>query len=346
MSERPETDWISVHVFYHDQLDPLLTRVVGPLTEELRRRELADEYFFLRYWDGGGHLRFRVLPTDSSAHDGPVRDLVEHRFRRFLAEYPASGTIDADSYARSASAISRWERVPGFSPLRPNNSLEFIPYRRERERYGYGAAVRAVERHFTESSRLALELLRAAPDSGQRFTAAYSMLVLAWLSYLDDPAWDTSWADVAARPGSDPASSSGFGGLDPAEFEQRWSGQRDTLCDLTRRLRALAMRSGGSGNLADWLASVAELKRVLTLEATAGRFTPPARGWDGAGAAPRGSALSVLPVVDICAHLFCNRIGLSLTEESYVRLLAMRAIRETEEEGNAHAVAGDSRLLP
>jgi hypothetical protein len=33
----------------------------------------------------------------------------------------------------------------------------------------------------------------------------------------------------------------------------------------------------------------------------------------------------VLPVLDMCAHLLCNRLGVSMLEESYLRYLATRA---------------------
>jgi hypothetical protein len=42
----------------------------------------------------------------------------------------------------------------------------------------------------------------------------------------------------------------------------------------------------------------------------------------------------VLPVLDICAHLLCNRLGIPLVEESYLRYLATRSATVLAEEGN------------
>ncbi|MBB4934488.1 hypothetical protein F4561_005308 [Lipingzhangella halophila] len=333
--ERPEAEWLAAHVFYHEHLDPMITDLIGPLVTELTGSGLADEYFFLRYWDGGPHLRFRVLPPDASAL-GQARDLVRSRVRGFLDAHPATTAVGAAEYQRSAERIARLENEPGYSPMRPNNSVAFLPYRRERHRYGYGAAATAVERHFTESSRLALRLLGSDPDAGQRFTAAYSMLTLAWLAGTDGP---------AARFGSAEEPHTRAGVPDTTELERLWQDQRATLCALTGQLRAVAVTGNThSGDLADWVRSIGRLRRVLDEEAAAGRFEPPLpRGAVRAGPAPPS-----LPVVDICAHLYCNRIGLSLADEGYVRALATRAIRETEtgKEGGAHAVARDSRLLP
>lgn len=339
--ERPENDWIAAHAFYHDPLDPMLVEAVAPLVAELRERDLAEDWFFLRYWDGGPHLRFRVLPPASAYAE--TRELIRDRFERFLGEHPSTTGVEPADYQRSAERIARWEGQSDYAEPRPNNTVEFWPYVRERHRYGHGLAMTAVERHFTESSRLAIRLLagpNGALDAGQRFTAAYSMLVLAWLSYRDDPAWRSAWAEMDTYVP--------IGGeTDQDELERRWQAQRSTLCTLTGRLRAVVERAeagAGTGDLADWARSIARLKQTLTAEAAAGRFEPPARAWEGAGPIEPGTAVSVLPVVDICAHLFCNRLGLSLADESYLRVLAMRAVRETE--GETHAVAGDSRLLP
>ncbi|MDT0303591.1 lantibiotic dehydratase C-terminal domain-containing protein [Streptomonospora wellingtoniae] len=333
-TERRETEWLAAHVFYHAPLEPVITDVISPLVTELTGLGLADEYFFLRYWDSGPHLRFRVLPPDGPSRHRS-RTLVERRIRRFLDTRPAATTIDEAEYRRTAEPIARLENEPGYSPLRPNNSVAFLPYRRERLRYGYGAAITAVERHFTESSRIALGLLASGPDPDQRFTAAFSMLTLAWLCGTDDP---------AARLGGAGKARTNVGALDAGELERLWHDQRDTLCTLIESLRAVVARSDalGSGDLADWVRSLDRLRRVLDAEAAAGRYVPPTPG--GAGGAPAGPAPASLPAMDICAHLFCNRIGLSLAGESYVRALAMRAIRETETEtgGGPRAVAGDS----
>lgn len=374
--ERPESDWVAAHVFYHDRLDRLLTEAAAPLATELVRRGLADDFFFLRYWDGGPHLRFRALIPDDTGRAGAT-ELIRRRFTEFLTAHPAPGEVDRSSYERSAEQLARWERLPGHEGLRPNNVVEFRPYRRERERYGYGRAVTAVERHFGESSRLALRLLSKGADAGQRFTAAYSMITLSWLPYVAEPAWDSRWVRMDEHL---PAGA----GLDRDDLERRWLRQRDTLCALTERLRVAARRSangadtessgssgtgaagpagtvgaaggnpGSGGELTDWIRSIERLERALTAEIAAGRFTPPTEQWRGSDDQPPEprppesgrpeSGTGVLPVIDICSHLFCNRLGLSPTEEAYVRVLAMRAACETER--NTHAVARDPRLLP
>jgi hypothetical protein len=45
------------------------------------------------------------------------------------------------------------------------------------------------------------------------------------------------------------------------------------------------------------------------------------------------SLTPVLSVLDICAHLLCNRLGISMLEESYLRYLAVRVTAVLAEDG-------------
>ena len=57
------SDWISLHIHRRGGMDHLLMGGVSPLIEHLRREGVLARWFFLRYWDGGPHLRLRLLPN-------------------------------------------------------------------------------------------------------------------------------------------------------------------------------------------------------------------------------------------------------------------------------------------
>lgn len=145
-------DWVCAHVFYDADQDALLTRCVRPLVADLERRGLAQSHFFLRYWEGGPHVRLRVLPR-SLAHSDGVRAAMEHGIGAFLAESPSPDVVDRSRFAGVARGLAGLEGREGHDDVvRPNNSVEFTPYVREHADYGHGAAIAAVERHFCESS--------------------------------------------------------------------------------------------------------------------------------------------------------------------------------------------------
>jgi thiopeptide-type bacteriocin biosynthesis protein len=308
-ASQSNTAWISLHLFYQGDLGELARNLVAPLTSGLIADGRVRDFFFLRHWDGGDHLRLRVRPAET----GLERELVE-RCTEYLRAHPSPERVTQEQYAAFAVALGRWEHLTSYTEVMyPNNSVRVIRYRPEHNRYGHGASVEAVERHFVESSRIALDLMRRGLPADRLDTAAFSLILLAWFVCQPDPAaLHASIASYARAAGEPPPIKLW------AEFEERYLAQRDRLLALGTRLRALAACPPellGSGSLAEWTASVARLRDTLsTLD-----FAGPGRGWEGPGGI---TGAGILTVVDICAHLICNRLGVTLAEEGYARYLA------------------------
>jgi hypothetical protein len=315
-----EPDLVSAHAFYHGDLDRLIVGAVPAIVGDLRAQGLADDFFFLRYWDGGTHLRLRVRPTASTAIPA-VEKLIGRRFADHFERSPALDSMPQRDYAELARTLAEWESMPAYTErLYPNMSVEFIPYVRERDRYGYGASIAAVERHFTDSSRIALDLLIHGLSADQRTTAAAATILLAWFSVDPDPA---RLSQTIILPVSD------------STMEDRLGRQHDQVVRLAGQMLALSGRAADlppDGTLVRWAQSMSTLCTALVTEVEKGMFDPPTRGWEGAetaiGSDPR---LRVLPVLDICAHLLCNRLGLPITEEAVVRRQALDALKALAE---------------
>jgi hypothetical protein len=317
-----ESDWLSAHVFYHDDLDRLLIEAVGPLTEELAGAGLADGCFFLRYWDGGPHVRVRVRPA--AGRRAEVGELVTERLGRFVRDHPAPDRLRQAEYARLAGDLARWEGLATHvERLYPNNSVIFLPYRREHDRYGVGASIEAVERHFVDSSGIALRVLPVVPRN-QRAVTACAMILLGWFVAEPDSARLAEWISRSSDSHEYPP------GFDPASFDLTFRRQADQWVDLARRMRTLAGAASavtGTGALVEWARSMAVLGRTLAAQIRAGAFTPPQRGWEGPDAiAVPGRPDTPLPTLDICAHLICNRLGVGLELEARARHCAARAV--------------------
>jgi hypothetical protein len=268
--------WVSVHAFYHGDLDVLLLRGVRPLVEDLRRASLIDGFFFLRYWDGGPHLRVRLSAADS----GRVRAAALRRLGDYLTACPSDGLPDLSGYAQRAARLAADEAVVDYLRVpEPSNTVREIAYRPETDRYGEGESLAVVERHFVESSRIAFGLIAAGTTRGQRHLAAFSALLLAWHGRQTAP----------PAPAADDA--------EHDEDERRYLDQRDVLAGLagqTARISAGTSTLPASGALTAWWRSI--------------------------------STLPDPAVRDLCAHLFCNRLGVGPGEERRLRYLARRTL--------------------
>jgi thiopeptide-type bacteriocin biosynthesis protein len=313
--------WVSSHIFYQDDLDRLLVHVVAPLVDECAASGLARESFFLRYWDGGHHLRLRVLPVPG-VRRADVQRLISERFGGYLARHPSPDRLSQQEYARSARVLARRENVPVWSArLHPNNSVSFIAYRREHDRYGHGAAIAAVERHFAESSRIALRVVTMGASADQRAAAAAALILVTWFTGEPDPGRLTTW--LAGRDKDKDKDLPDLGRADHKPLAACAGRHPVHMVDLARRMRVLAAAATdlpAEGTLVDWARSIGDVRAALATQIAAGAFT--ARD-DG-----------VLPVLDTCAHLICNRLGVSPATEAALRTLAAQSVAALASEGN------------
>lgn len=304
-SGTPETDWLAAHLFHQGDIDRMLVGLVTPLGHELTAERLAGGWFFLRYWEGGNHVRLRMLVHDDSARDR-VRELVEARGQEYFRRNPSPDLLRPGYYQRIAADLAGSENLTSYTTgLYPNDSVVFLPYRREHDRYGYGAAMEAVEWHFVDSSRIALDLLARRLTTEQRDTVCFSLMLLAWFGGEPDAVRLREWREPLHAAWADRFEL--LGGVTEDEFAERFARRKERLVALTRRLQAFSCSEGSGEPLSAWAESIARLRDAMYVPA--------------------------FPVLDICVHLFCNRLGISPPGEVYLRYLATRCVDLLAEEG-------------
>ncbi|MEV1243859.1 thiopeptide-type bacteriocin biosynthesis protein [Nonomuraea sp. NPDC050022] len=233
---------MSAHIFYHGDHDRVIVDLISLIVEELAGGGAPPDFFFLRYWEGGPHVRLRIR-AEPPDHDR-VRRVIEARCRAFFRARPSADAICQGDYDKTSARLARAEGMTDFTrELAANNSVSFIPYRREYRRYGR-AAMAAVEEHFVDSSRIILSMLSQGATPKQRVTAAVAMYLIVWLR-------------LGGAAGSAPPE---------ADYADHFARQRDVLLPLGRRMRALvdnAHRISRDDSLAGWSRTTARLQEAL-----------------------------------------------------------------------------------
>ncbi|MFE4668823.1 lantibiotic dehydratase C-terminal domain-containing protein [Streptomyces sp. NPDC056716] len=289
--------WLSAHIFYQGSLDLPLTHLVAPLIHELDMADFGYEYFFLRYWDGGPHLRLRIR-CEPKWHP-EVSGRLDAAAERFFAVHPAPDVMSDADYASLAADLARDEgTAPAFPALRPNNSLAYLPYRPELDRYARHTPIHVVEQHFDRSSRIVLPVISDAVPMAVRLRAALAFYQLAWFSQEPNP---RRLARSVRRAGQRTGQRGGgpirrTDGLPPANRE---------LTRTTAQMRTLAERAphlDGTGTLLAW----ARETRLLAAELSG---DPDALG-----------------IIHACAHLACNRLGVDTRLEQHLSATAMTGV--------------------
>lgn len=319
--------WLSAHLFYHEDLEPLLVSCVHPFIQDLQAQQAIERFFFIRYWQGGPHVRLRLLCHDETCREAIQRAL-EARVATFFRETPSKKPMPEDLYQRIRAALGTAESgQEDLTPLYADNSLRYIAYEPEYSRYGGTAAMPFVERYFMESSEIVLELLQKRLSRNQLTSQALAMLFLG-MSIGGDMAilpqicasYFTWWSTAF---GSGPAQTA-------AAFQRRYNRQRQTLLVLVKRLSEVVNQRAYTSDdplLARWITAMRTLKeQLLQLEAqklftSDGPFlTPPSP--DEVNAYP------LLGSVCSCLHMHNNRLGITPLEEAYLAFLLQQTLTE------------------
>ena len=289
-----------MHV-YHAELDQLILDCIGPLVRTLEADGLIRGSFFVRHWQGGLHLRLRLLPAGRGGVS--LEDRARDDIRAYLAAHPSGPAMAPADYQGMARRLMTIE--PGHAsiePLREADTVRSVPYPAE------PSLPAALMRNYAASSDLALRALSDPDPSRQgRYRTALAFTALTTvraMSLTGRPLADH--ADDAYRQWGAALLGGDREGYERA-FHERYLRQRDVL----RRLLHTVIESGQAPE--------------------AGELGPDARRWhaaaDGLVADLRGSlpAPQIAFFLHHAVHMHNNRIGLGLPDEAYLRYLIRAA---------------------
>jgi len=293
--------WRAFYLFYHADLDRLLTDLVSPTVRTLTAQGFIDRFFFVRYSLGGPHvrLRLRVTPGRTVAVAAALQSAAE----AFFAARPSLASLSEEAIRRENRAIVTADPGEDADVVYPDNALVSFPFQCEVERYGGPALVRHSLDFFTLSSTYALRVLAAGesePRSRRLAEIARLLACLAlglarnveeFLTLLAYPfaLWGQRMELMAARG------------------DEAFAARREALCSLVDE----------------------EIERYaseapLPLGAAAGGMVEAGRclGWELRHSSTRsGIGISHL-------HMTANRFGLKNPEEVYIGRMLWRAARE------------------
>jgi len=321
--------WLGLHLFYHDDLDRPIAGWVYPLVQRLQREQQIERFFFIRYWQGGPHLRLRLLPSEGADPEA-LAALASESGGAFSAAQPAAATMSLEDYLRSTEQLSRWEYgADQRLPFYPNNSVQRIAYQPEHQRYGGPAALAQVEQHFHESSALVAGLIAQGVSRKRRVGMVLGTMLLGLAEWDRDPAvllrffrfsaerWMELFGDEAPRY--------------QAEFEQRYQQQTELRTSLAGLLERDLPAEEPHSPLGLWVGSVRALRRrlaqVAQTDGLAVALPPSLAEGPPATLADRQAMRIMLE----CLHMHNNRLQVVLAEEAYLTFLIQRILADLAE---------------
>lgn len=144
--------WLSAYLFYTGNWEHFLVEQVKPFIEKMISGKYADQFFYIRYWERGPHIRLRIK-GEKETLENIVRPELEKYFNDFFLRHPSQR--EEQEWQNEWPEDSRWF---------PNNSVQFIEYEPEYERYGGEAGIPISEKQFEASSQAVFSILSENED--------------------------------------------------------------------------------------------------------------------------------------------------------------------------------------
>jgi len=129
-----------------------LVEAVQPFIRRVLDKKQAEHYFFIRYWERGPHIRLR-FKGDPSRMEAEVKPLLESYFYDYFKPNPSERKDPG--YIKNLPEEHRWF---------PNNTIQYIPYEPEVERYGGPTGIIIAEGQFQVSSDAVLAVIEESEN--------------------------------------------------------------------------------------------------------------------------------------------------------------------------------------
>lgn len=291
--------WMAWHIYQHDRQDELLVHAIAPLIRDLRRRGQITDAFVLRYWDGGPHVRLRIRPMENVSNSSLEHD-VRRRIRNWCELHPSHNPMTATQYQVLQTSITRNSSHPSPLHLIGDGKIIQSKYIPEHTRYGTGNALVACESHFSESTALALELLSANFTIQEREVLFVVILVSVVRKFC--PTSLKSWVDGNSQLNRRPTSES-IVNLD--KVDALLNDAPNLVIRFNQSIERLAGR----------------------LREFHSEYKPPETAFGGV-CLNSTEFRDPAATLDICVHLFCNRIGVVVPQELILRNAVASALRK------------------
>ncbi|MCK9193003.1 MAG: thiopeptide-type bacteriocin biosynthesis protein [Nevskia sp.] len=278
--------WQALHIFIHDfaKFDAFLTECIGSLP-----KALLQQSFFVRYWYGGPHVRFRFRGKKWL----PV---VEAAVQKYLADHRFESTLVPEQYYLAYGQALEAEFGAGAErPWHSNGTVLSMPYEPELERYGGAEAMPAVEAQFVFDSLMMLKVVEQLPPVTRERLLFGCCLVCADVLRTKPHRYDSARIVKVLLP-------------DDISGKRLVQHAEEKLEEQARAIEAVRRQWHHGNYFPDWLGPYeSELSR-LGIELAA------------AGVKDIGAIFSSL------LHMSFNRAGIRPSREATIRYVAAKAI--------------------
>ena len=305
-----DLSWRALHIYLSNT-----ARIEAYLRDEIAPRLAAFRpfcagWFFIRYWEGGQHIRLRLRGLPPARFDALKAELEEA-----MAGYRSDDAPDREIYMASLSPELLATAIDGAGQFHEDGSVVELRYVPELHRYGGANAIEMNERMFERSSDLALKVVKDTDGMAQlRLAIARDLMLASAWAMTRQPAELAVFFDEYARFWQGMA---GPNALDPTALQR--AGEQSRPATLAR-LDALGC---GKKTLSEiWYATFTTLIADHRDIAMRGML-------DTIGGDPGHDSVNatIRSIVGSQLHMLNNRLGIGPNNEYALATMLAAALR-------------------
>src|SRR5690625_2617203 len=147
--------WKSYYIYYYnfDNYKHII-ELIDDYCNDQKEKSNLKKWFFIRYWDGGPHIRLRILVNK----DAEFTTELFAEIADFIKENPSGRTITKEQYYQGMEDLK--EPNDTMMDIQAEGSIISSTYIPEIERYGGESLIEVNETIFMASSKLAAKILQ------------------------------------------------------------------------------------------------------------------------------------------------------------------------------------------
>ncbi len=316
-------EWSSVHLHYAEPWENFLSKGIAPFIEKIMCDQLAERFFFIRYWHRGPHIRLRIKSKRENSDE--LKKIISAYFVQFFKENPSD----------PLNGVNNKEQIKKETDISwlPNNSFHFIPYSPEIERYGGEVAMLIAEKQFEASSKVILSIIKES--EAWNYNKAMAKAIQLHLAFAYATGMDLAeaalfyskifkiWLPKACT--STEAFDDNKGVILDA-FHKNYEVQQETILPFFEKLwTAMKNQEKFEQNwLMEWISDTIQMRKELTNIQNENKFTRPK--WYTPESVSEVGILNQerWSVYDSYIHMTNNRLGILNRDEGYLGYIMMQ----------------------
>ena len=153
--ENHKSNWLCIYIFINPPVENVLHHCLFPIAERLIHNQSCDKFFFIRYGEGGYHIRFRIHFKESSILNSS-RILITDEIKKFITDYAIVSS--------STSGDSVFEK-------------QYVP---EYKRYGGFKGIQIAEQLFYDSSTTIIKIIKLS----EKWNYNAALYTAIWMNYI------------------------------------------------------------------------------------------------------------------------------------------------------------------